>query len=57
MINKCILSNDDVINAYNETLSGYDIFGSIRDILLYQLRGIKNAIKDIRIYSKNILIY
>jgi len=56
MINKCILSNDDVINAYNETLSGYEIFGSIRDILIYQLSGIKNAIKDLRIYSRNILI-
>lgn len=54
VINKCVASDDDVINAYNEALSGNAIFGSIRDILIYQLSGIKNAIKDIRIYSRKV---
>src|SRR5690348_6431090 len=35
MINICVVSDDDVISAYNEALSGNEIFGSIRDILIY----------------------
>jgi len=54
LINKCVLSDDNVIDAYNEALSGNAIFGSIKDILIYQLSGIKNAIKDIRIYSRKV---
>lgn len=52
LINECIRSDDAVINAYNEALSGNKVFGSIRDILIYQLSGIRNEIKDMRIYSR-----
>ena len=52
IINECIVSDDSVINAYNEVLSGNKIFGSIRDILIYQLSGIRNEIKEVRIYSR-----
>jgi uncharacterized protein (TIGR02284 family) len=54
VINKCIVSNDAVINAYNEALAGNKIFGNIRDILLYQLNGVKNSIKGIKVYSRKV---
>jgi uncharacterized protein (TIGR02284 family) len=52
LINECIAGDDALINAYNEALAGNKIFGSIRDILMYQLSGVKNAIKYIRIYLR-----
>jgi len=52
IINDCIAGDDAIINAYNEALAGNKIFGSIRDILIYQLSGIRNAIKYIRVYSR-----
>lgn len=57
LINECIVSDDAVINAYSETLSGNKIFGSIRDILIYQLSGIKNEIKDLRIIQEKLHKY
>ena len=54
VINKCIVGNDAVINAYNEALVGNKIFGNIRDILLYQLNGVKDAINGIKVYLRKV---
>jgi uncharacterized protein (TIGR02284 family) len=54
VINKCIISDGALITAYTEALIGNKIFGNIRDILLYQLEGVKNAMKGTHAYSKKV---
>jgi uncharacterized protein (TIGR02284 family) len=41
LLNECIIKDNAVVNAYIEVLAGKQIFGSIKDILGYQLSGIR----------------
>jgi uncharacterized protein (TIGR02284 family) len=52
IINGCVMCEEAAMNAYNEALTSNKIFGSIRDILTYQLNSINNALKNIRTYSR-----
>jgi uncharacterized protein (TIGR02284 family) len=54
LINECIIKDNAVVNAYIEALAGNKIFGSIRDILGYQLSGIRNSVKSIRFYLRKV---
>jgi uncharacterized protein (TIGR02284 family) len=54
LINECIIKENVVVNAYTEALAGKQIFGSIRDILGYQLSGIRNSMKSIRFYLRKV---
>lgn len=54
LITECIIKDNAVVNAYTEALAGNNIFGSIRDILGYQLSGIRNTIKSVRFYSRKV---
>ena len=54
LIHECIIKDNAVVNAYTEALAGNKIFGSIRDILGYQLSGIRNSMKSIRFYSRKV---
>jgi len=52
IINECVMCEEAAMDAYNEALTGNKIFGSIRDILTYQLDGINNTLKNIRSYAR-----
>jgi len=56
LINECIIKDNAVANAYAEALADNKIFGSIRDILGYQLSGIRNSVKSIRFYLRKVFI-